>query len=194
MDQEGKRLLKVVQRNSTYMSSLIDDLLEFSKLGRHHIHKSVINMHRLVGIVWQEIIDGRADKVPAIVIGDLPDAFGDYALLHQVMINLLSNAVKYSGKARHPEVEIGGSLNGQHCIYYVKDNGVGFDTRYVHKLFNVFQRLHKKEDFEGTGVGLAIVKRIIEKHGGKVWAEGRLEQGATFFFSLPMDEEDSDVR
>jgi light-regulated signal transduction histidine kinase (bacteriophytochrome) len=115
----------------------------------------------------------------------LPNTEGDPALLAQVYINLISNAVKYSAKKENPEVDIGATEKDDEIVYYVKDNGAGFDMQYAHKLFGVFQRLHSNEEFEGTGVGLAIVQRIIVKHGGKVWAEGKPNEGAAFYFSLP---------
>jgi two-component system sensor kinase len=118
-------------------------------------------------------------------MGDLPPGWGDQSLLYQVMENLLNNAIKYTRARKTAVIEVGGQEEEKETIYYVKDNGVGFEERYADKLFGVFQRLHGREEYEGTGVGLAIVKRIIERHGGRVWAEGKVDEGATFYFALP---------
>ncbi|MHB8909729.1 MAG: sensor histidine kinase, partial [Syntrophales bacterium] len=120
-------------------------------------------------------------------VSPLPRAFGDRTLVRQVLSNLLSNAVKYSRPTGHAVIEVGGEVNDGETLYYVKDNGVGFDMRYYDKLFGVFQRLHGDEEFEGTGVGLAIVKRIVDRHGGTVWAEGKINEGAAFYFKLPAE-------
>lgn len=185
LDDEGKRLLGVIQYNTKRMGTLIDDLLAFSRLGRKDIQKSVVNMKELCQGVMIEL--SKAVKHNAEVrIGDLHAAMADYSLISQVMANLISNAVKYSSKAQNPIVEITSEQKDGAIIYTVKDNGTGFDMKYVHKLFGVFQRLHTQEEFEGTGVGLAIVQRIVHKHGGEVGAESQLGKGATFYFSLPL--------
>jgi light-regulated signal transduction histidine kinase (bacteriophytochrome) len=124
-------------------------------------------------------------SLPEVTLRPLPPARGDAALMRQVWINLLSNALKFSAKARNPRIEVGGEREAETNVYFVRDNGVGFDMKYAEKLFGVFQRLHRSEDYPGTGVGLAIVQRLVRKHGGKVWAQGALGEGATFFFSLP---------
>ncbi|MDZ4810978.1 MAG: PAS domain-containing protein [Bacteroidota bacterium] len=186
LDDEGKRLLEVVQYNAKKMGILIDDLLDFSHLGREEVQKTNVDMKELAEAALMEV--SRAIKHKAEVkIGNLYAASADYALMNQVLVNLISNGIKYSSKTKKPLVEIRSEqINGE-VIYSVKDNGTGFDMQYAHKLFGVFQRLHKAEEFEGTGVGLAIVQRIITKHGGKVWAEAKLNEGATFYFSLPIN-------
>jgi PAS domain S-box-containing protein len=184
LNDEVRRLLGNIQDNAVRMGMLIDHLLEFSRLGRRKPVKMPVDLTEMAHRVVRELEEGHQAK--AIVrIGILPLAEGDPVLLYQVLVNLVSNAIKYSGKKQAPEIEIGASENGGEIVYYVKDNGVGFNMEYAHKLFGVFQRLHGNDEFEGTGVGLAIVQRIIAKHGGRVWAEGRPGEGATFFFSLP---------
>jgi PAS domain S-box-containing protein len=182
VDDEGKRLLGNVRRNVTKMGSLIDELLTLSRIGMKDIQITTINMKELANTALEELneIKGNAE----VKIGELGNAQGDIALVKQVMVNLISNAFKYSNKKGKPKIEIGGVPNGPEIDYYVKDNGVGFDMEYSNKLFGVFQRLHDPQEYQGTGVGLAIVKRIITRHGGKVWAEGKENQGATFYFSL----------
>jgi PAS domain S-box-containing protein len=184
LDENGKRVLGVIQENAKRMGQLIDDLLAFSRLGRREIQKSYLDMSLLVTSVLEEInklIPNNAE----IKVGTLYPAFGDRALVNQVMFNFISNAVKYSSKRNNPVIEIKSREGEREVIYSVSDNGTGFDMLYANKLFGVFQRLHTTEEFEGTGVGLAIVKRIISKHGGSVWAEGEIGKGATFYFSLP---------
>jgi PAS domain S-box-containing protein len=185
-DAEGKRLLSVVRKNTNKMGVLIDDLLAFSRLGRKEVNKSLIDMTRLTESIFSEINKPISNKAN-IKINALSPVMGDYALIGQVMTNLISNAVKYSSKTENPVIEIKSEKKNGETIFSVSDNGAGFDMQYVHKLFGVFQRLHTAEEFEGTGVGLAIVQRIITKHGGKVWAKGELEKGATIYFSLPDD-------
>ncbi|MBI3509554.1 MAG: PAS domain S-box protein [Bacteroidetes bacterium] len=184
LDGEGKRLLGNIRYNAFKMGKLIDDLLAFSRLGKKEIQKSEIDMNELTEGVFIEFNKSAAHHAE-IRIGKLLPVYGDYSLIHQVVMNLVSNAIKYSSKNAHPAIEINSSKQDGNIIYSIKDNGVGFDMRYVHKLFGVFQRLHQTEEFEGTGVGLAIVQRIINKHGGKIWAEGEIGKGATFTFSLP---------
>ena len=185
LDDEGKRLLRVIQDNSRKMALLIDDLLAFSRLGRQPIEAVEVDMTALAQEVFQEVLASADHVSPRLVLGSLPAARGDRALLRQVWVNLLSNALKYSGTTKEPLIEVTGQLNGSQTIYSVKDNGVGFDMQYYAKLFGVFQRLHSAEEFPGTGVGLAIVQRVVTRHGGRVWAEGKLNEGATFHFSLP---------
>jgi PAS domain S-box-containing protein len=185
LDDHGKRVLKTIQENAIRMNKLIDDLLEFSKLDRKELNKSEINFEKLVREILREIENSSGTKA-RIIITPINPGFGDPSLLAQVWINLLSNAIKYSGKKEEPLVEIGCHREKNEIIYYIKDNGVGFDMKYSHKLYGIFQRLHKVTEFTGTGVGLALVKRIITRHGGRVWAEGKLNEGATFYFSLPV--------
>lgn len=185
LDENGRRLLRIVQENARRMGQLIDDLLSFSRLGRKEIQKSEVNMMFLTESVIEEIkaIHPHAQ----INIEGLHHAWGDESLLKQVLFNYISNAVKYSSKSRSPIVTIKSEIKNENIVYSVSDNGAGFDMEYAHKLFQVFQRLHSRKEFEGTGVGLAIVARIISKHAGKVWADGKIGKGATFFFSLPTE-------
>ncbi|HET6224792.1 MAG TPA: ATP-binding protein [Bacteroidia bacterium] len=187
-DEEGKRLLETVQSNAKRMGTLIDDLLAFSRLGKKDLLKTEVNMTANASSALTEI-NKTVDHRSAIMIEDLHNAQADYGLINQVFINLISNAIKYSAKKDKPIIRIHSEMKDGEIIYSVADNGAGFDMRYVNKLFGVFQRLHGIEDFEGTGVGLAIVKRIITKHGGRVWAEGKSGEGATFYFTLPLKDE-----
>lgn len=186
LDDEGNRLLMAVRNNAKNMGILIDDLLAFSRLGRKEVQKTTVNIKELV-----KKIVADASTIPEhkaeIKIGDLHTIKADQVLLSQVFANLLSNAIKYSSKSSTPIIEIQSQTNNKEIIYSVRDNGVGFDMKYAHKLFGVFQRLHHKDEFEGTGVGLAIVERIITRHGGRIWAEAVPGEGATFFFSLPVN-------
>jgi two-component system sensor histidine kinase/response regulator len=181
LNEEGKRTLNKIVQNSSKMNNLIDDLLKFSKLGRKELVKRDIDVIQLV----QGIVDELNPKAK-VVFHDLIQAEADPALITQVWINLLSNAIKYSSKKENPLVEVGSSRNNGEVIYYVKDNGAGFSMEYANKLFGVFQRLHKENEFKGTGIGLALVKRIVVRHHGRVWAEGKVDEGATFYFSLPV--------
>lgn len=183
IDNEGRRILDVIRRNAQNMGQLIDDLLAFSRLGRKQIEPTVIDMNELARDVCAQLESSYDTK--NLKIGPLPEATGDRTLLRQVFINLFSNAFKYSGKKKNAPIEVGGRSENGENIYYVRDHGVGFDMKYVDKLFGVFQRLHSSEEFEGTGVGLAIVQRIVHRHGGRVWAEGEVDKGATFYFALP---------
>lgn len=185
LDAEGKRLLSVVRSNSRKMGALIDDLLAFSKLGRQPINLVGTDMTALVHEVWSEIHADRPDGYNTLDISTLPTAQGDRSLLKQVWANLLSNASKYSGQQESPKVEVSGEENELESIYRIRDNGAGFDMKYYGRLFGVFQRLHTAAEFPGTGVGLAIVQRVVVRHGGRVWAESKVGEGATFFFSLP---------
>jgi len=183
-DGEGKRMLGSLQGQVRKMNNLIDNLLEFSKLGRKELRKLEIDAEGLVESVLHEL--SQADTYKAdIVSKPLPPMYGDRELITQVWINLLSNALKYSSKKENAQIEIGSRKDGNEVVYYVSDNGSGFDMRYADQLFGVFQRLHKANEFEGVGIGLSIVKRIITKHGGRVWAEAEVDKGATFYFSLP---------
>ena len=184
LDEECRRLLGVIRENSRKMSDLIDDLLEFSRLGRKPLSRTRIDMKQLVEAIFREIVtDGwRSHR---FVLGSLPPADGDAALLKQVWINLLGNAIKFSSKSQQPVIEVSGREDGAESVYCVKDNGAGFDMRYYDKLFGVFQRLHGPAEFPGSGVGLATVQRVVTRHGGRVWAEGKVNAGATFYFALP---------
>jgi len=184
LDAEAMRLIQTILRNSKRMGQLIDDLLAFSRLGRRELMRFEISVQDMVQSVVEEqrIIEG--DRPVEIRIARLPNAFADLTTLRQVWINLVSNALKYSRGRQRSIVEIGSFEKDRVLIYYIKDNGAGFDMKYYDKLFGVFQRLHSQKEFEGTGVGLAIVQRIIAKHGGRIWAEAKLNEGATFYFTL----------
>lgn len=184
---EAKRHLHIIQKGAGRMGELIDDLLEFSRLSRSALDRQAVDLERVIREVWSEL--RREDQVQSaeLAVGDLPRCRADRRLIKQVWVNLLSNALKYSRPRQEPRIEIGWREDEQqpgNAVYWVRDNGVGFDQQYVSKLFGVFQRLHRAEDFEGTGVGLALVRRIVQRHGGRVWAEGRLDEGATFYFTL----------
>ncbi|HZE84804.1 MAG TPA: ATP-binding protein [Puia sp.] len=185
LDGEGKRTLGVITSNARRMGQLIDDLLNLSRLGRQEIATVPVNMSRLVRSVIAEQLQSF-DKVLDIPVTDLLPASCDSSLIHQVWANLISNAIKYSARRENPEIQVGSYQTGTEIIYSVKDNGVGFDMKYSAKLFGVFQRLHKITEFEGTGVGLALVQRIVAKHGGRVWAASEVGKGSTFCFSLPI--------
>jgi PAS domain S-box-containing protein len=182
LDAEGRRLLGVVRGNAHRMGQLIDDLLAFSRLGRQQPVLLPVDMTSLAREVAQEL---RGARPVAVEIDELPRAQADLALLRQVWVNLIGNAIKYSAKKPDARVLVCGREEGASSVYSVRDNGAGFDMRYAEKLFGVFQRLHRADEFEGTGVGLAIVQRIVARHGGKVWAEGKPGEGACFYFSLP---------
>jgi len=184
LDAEGNRLLDVIQENAKQMGIMINDLLEFSRLGRKDTAKTFVNMSELFESALVEI-DSTISHSATVKIEPLPTVNADRTLLYRVAINLLSNAIKYSSKCDNPTVKIYSEPNDTGLTYVVADNGAGFDNEYVGKLFGIFQRLHSKEEFEGTGIGLALVKRIINKHGGEVWASGELNKGARFYFSLP---------
>jgi PAS domain S-box-containing protein len=184
-DKEGRRILDVIMNNAKKMGQLIDDLLAFSRLGRTDLVKENINMMAKVEALIADTRIQYPDKKLEITLHQLMPSMADQSMIKQAWINLISNAVKYSQKREVSQIEIGCKQGEKDNVYYIKDNGVGFNMDYLHKLFGVFQRLHKMEEFEGTGVGLAIVHRIIARHGGKVWAEGKVNEGATFYFSLP---------
>ena len=184
LPEEGKRHLERIRDGGRQMGVLIDDLLAFSQLSRQLVNRQKINTAKLVQNVLEELkpqLDGRRIEIK---IGELPACHGDPALLKQVWVNLISNAVKYT-RGREPAIiEIGCAPENNEDVYFVRDNGAGFDMQYADKLFGVFQRLHSADEFEGTGVGLAIVQRIIHRHGGRVWAEAKVNQGATFYFTI----------
>lgn len=183
LEEEGIRIIEAICSNTERMSNLIDELLAFSKLGRQELKKHPVNMNVLIQKVLIEMKRSVTHKAE-IRLGELPNVMGDENLIYQVMYNLISNAVKYSLKKEHPVIEIAGEEMNNEVTFFVKDNGAGFDMKYAGKLFGVFQRLHSIEEFEGLGVGLAIVKRVIEKHNGKIWADAKIDKGATFSFSL----------
>jgi PAS domain S-box-containing protein len=185
LDPEGRRVLGVISSETQRMGQLVDDLLAFSRLGRQKLESSDINMAAMAQAVFGEQAAQSPKRALQLELKPLLPAHGDRAMIRVVLRNLLSNAIKFT-KPRNPAlIEVGSRQEDGQAVYHVKDNGVGFDMKYAHKLFGVFQRLHSTEEFEGTGVGLALVQRVIHRHGGRVWAEGRVNQGATFYFSLP---------
>uniref|UniRef100_A0A7C3QTU8 histidine kinase n=1 Tax=Leptospirillum ferriphilum TaxID=178606 RepID=A0A7C3QTU8_9BACT len=189
LDAEAERVIGVIRNNTLKMSALIDDLLAFSRMGKKAFAWTLVDMDGLVREILQGILSDRADASSVTIdIGCLPPVWGDRALLAQVWTNLLSNAFKFSEKNEKPVVRVEGMAGPAEIVYAVRDNGVGFDMRYYDKLFKVFQRLHAQADFPGTGVGLAIVQRVVSRHGGRVWGESRPGEGASFYFSLPVRE------
>lgn len=187
IDEEGNRLLGIVMRNASQMGQLIDDLLDFSRIGRKDLTFSNINTQILVNEVIEELKTRETGRPIAFAVSDLPTVKGDLSMLKQVWINLVSNALKYTRNAPQAQIEIGGSAKEGSFVFFIRDNGVGFDMKYADKLFKVFQRLHNGTVFEGTGVGLALVHRIITRHHGKIWAEAEVNKGATFYFQLPLE-------
>ena len=187
LDEEGNRVLSVVISNAKRMGRLIDDLLEFSRLGRKEITRGMVDVNEQVTIISTELLDLEKNRKIDLKIHPLGTASIDAVMMRQVWINLIGNALKYSRNKETTIIEIGRKDENGKAIFYVKDNGAGFDMAYMDKLFGVFQRLHKVNEFEGTGVGLALVKRIVEKHKGSVWAEAKVGEGATFYISVSVD-------
>jgi len=184
LPQEATGYLKRVKDNGDYMGQLVDDLLAFSRLGRQALRTQKISTRAVVDRALAVIAPSIDKRTDALTIGDLPDCDADPNLLEQVFVNLLSNAFKYSKNKPAARIEVGARESAEGTVFLVRDNGAGFDMQYADKLFGVFQRLHKSQEYEGTGVGLAIVQRIVERHGGRVWAEAKIDQGATFYFTL----------
>lgn len=184
IDAEGQRLLNVIRSNAQKMGQLIDDLLSFSRMGRHEMVLSEIDMTGLARSVFEELKSATPERSIQFSLKTLAPARGDLSMIRQVFVNLISNTIKFTRPRETAVIEIGSRAEGDKNVYYVKDNGVGFDMQYVNKLFGVFQRLHSMEEFEGTGIGLALIQRIILKHGGTVWAEGKVNEGAAFYFTL----------
>jgi len=183
-DKDTLNRFNVIRSNALLMGQLIDDLLAFSRLGRKHISLTLLDVDALLRDVWKEMQNMNPDRNMVLTVNSIPPGCGDRALIKQVYINLLSNAVKFTRNRETAHIETGGYSDGNEVVYYVRDNGVGFDMQYCDKLFGVFQRLHSTDDFEGTGVGLAIVQRIAHRHGGRVWAEGKIDQGECIYFTL----------
>ena len=183
LDSSGSHAIDIIISTATRMNRLIDELLNFSKVGINELNKFEINTEVLVREALQEI--DSPNHHANVILNPLFPMLGDRALLNQVWINLLSNAFKYSSKKENPMVEIGSKRNENENIYYVKDNGAGFDMQQRNKLFSIFQRLHAEDEYPGIGIGLSLVSRIVVKHGGRVWAEGKVNEGAIFYFSLP---------
>jgi len=186
-DADSLRKFNVVRRSVQMMGQLIDDILTFSRLGRTPLSIAELDMDAIIREIWRDRTEGAPEKRPNLTMGTLPRCRGDLTLLRQVVENLIGNAVKFTRGREEPLIEAGGYTEGPEIVFYIRDNGVGFDMEYHDKMFDVFQRLHNTEEYEGTGVGLAIVKRLIHRHGGRVWAEGKPGKGATFYFALPND-------
>ncbi len=184
MDEDALHCLHMIRDNARQMGRLIDDLLAFSQLSQHPLRKERVDQEALVRAVLQSLQAEQKDRQIDLTIGELPAADADPRLLRQVWINLIANALKFSKSRETAVIRVGSETQDGAPVYYVRDNGVGFDMRYAHKLFGVFQRLHRAEDYEGTGVGLAIVQRIIARHGGRIWAQAEKNLGATFYFTL----------
>jgi PAS domain S-box-containing protein len=183
LDTEGNRIIDNIISNTKMMGQLIDDLLTFSKMARLETIYESIDMNHLVQRCLEDLTNEQSGH--ALTVATLPACSGDIAMLRQVWFNLLGNAIKYSSKKEKPQIEIGAIDDPNFHVYFIADNGVGFDMKYANKLFGVFQRLHRQDEFEGTGLGLALVKRIISKHGGDIWTEASPNQGATFYFKVP---------
>ncbi|HKO87096.1 MAG TPA: ATP-binding protein, partial [Burkholderiales bacterium] len=186
LNEEARFLLQKISSGANNMRQLIDGLLSYARLGRAHVSRAPFDMRTLVEEVVQQVREESGLHATQVNVGDLPSVSGDRALVAQVWKNLIDNAFKFSSKQDAPRVEISASTIEDECIYRVQDNGVGFDARFVDRLFGVFQRLHKQSEFEGTGVGLAIAQRIVHKHGGHMSAEAKEGEGAIFSFSLPL--------
>ena len=189
LDAEGRRVLDVVRSEALRMGQLIDDLLQFSRLGRQELRKAPTDMTALVGEVQAELRRGVPDRAVEFRLGSLPEAPADLALVRQVWVNLLDNALKYTRHRERALITVSGSVQDGAAVYSVQDNGAGFEMKHAGKLFGVFQRLHPAEEFEGTGVGLALVQRLVHRHGGRVWAQAAPDRGATFHFTLPLTPE-----
>ncbi|HLL23994.1 MAG TPA: ATP-binding protein, partial [Kofleriaceae bacterium] len=185
MSSEEARLLAVIRKNTQQMGQLIDDLLAFARMGRKDMTLGKVDMNALLDELVPEVMVGTEARAIDLRIAPLPAAMGDRALLKQVWLNLLGNAVKYTRGRERTVISISGEAAQFELLYRIDDNGAGFDMQYMDKLFGVFQRLHQGSEFEGTGVGLALVQRIVRRHGGRVWAEGKDGVGATFSFALP---------
>jgi two-component system sensor kinase len=185
LDEEGVRLLNVVRDNTKKMGQLIDDILLLSRAGRQEMKISELDMSSLAKNIYADFDQDTKGRTVIFSVDDIPRAMGDRALLTQVFTNLIGNAIKFTGDKDISKIEVGFKDAKDDNIYYVKDNGAGFDMKYYDKLFGLFQRLHTQEEFQGTGVGLSIVQRIVSRHGGRVWGKGELDKGATIYFSLP---------
>jgi two-component system sensor kinase len=189
LDDEGKRVIGIIRNNIARLNRMVEDLLKLSRIGSAELEMRRVDMNGLAAKTIEEIKCSVPDRNIEFKLGWLPDAHGSPTMLQQVMVNLLSNAVKFTRPKENAIIEVKGEMKVSEHVYSVKDNGIGFDMQHVGKLFGVFQRLHAQDEFEGNGVGLAIVYKIISRHGGRVWAEGRPNEGATFYFALPIESE-----
>ncbi|TRZ90363.1 GAF domain-containing protein [bacterium] len=185
LDEESMHRLDTIRENGIKMNQLIDDVLTFSRLGNESLAMTVIDMADLATDVWNELQENNPQRNISINVAHPMACYGDQKMMRRVLTNLLSNAAKFTTERQTATIKVGSYENEDEYVYYVKDNGSGFDMQYSDKLFRLFQRLHSDADYEGTGAGLSIVKRIVERHGGRVWAEGKVNEGATFYFSLP---------
>ena len=185
MDAEGRRKLRVVADNARRMGTLIDDLLQLSRLRRAPLSPGHVDMTALARATATAALAGASQRRVDLQVADLPPAWGDQAMLRQVLASLIGNAVKFTAPREAATIEVGARLEGAETVYFVRDNGVGFDMRHAHKLFRVFQRLHTEAEFEGSGIGLALAQSAIQRLGGRIWPEATVDEGATFSFSLP---------
>ncbi len=184
LDESGKRYLKEIRGGAQRMGQLVDDLLSFSRLSRQPLSKRTIDMVAIIKDVIEELKSQQENRSVHIGVDTLPACEGDASLLKQAWLNLISNALKYTRKCETARIEICSMRSDEEIVYFIRDNGSGFDMKYYGKLFGVFQRLHRPDEYEGTGVGLAIVQRVVTRHGGRVWGESSPGQGATFYFTI----------
>jgi two-component system sensor kinase len=189
LDDMGRRYLTLIRDNAVRMETLIDDILEFSRLNRQAMKSSDVDMGKIASEVFAELSALENDRDITFAAGCVPPAMGDESMIRQVLMNLISNAIKFTRKREKAVIEFGFQPDQGGGSYYVRDNGVGFEMQYANRLFGVFQRLHPASEYEGTGVGLAVVQRVISRHGGKIWAEGEVDRGAVFHFTLPGSKE-----
>jgi len=194
LDSEGTRVLHVISDSARKMGQLIEDLLEFSRVGRKELRASIVDMTNLMQSVINDLVASYPGRDICVSVGHLPACRGDQALLRQVLANLIDNSIKYTRNRSRAQIEVEGQSQPTENLYIIRDNGVGFAMEHAHKLFGIFQRLHTQEEFEGTGVGLSLVQRIVQRHGGRIWAEAKLNEGATFSFTLPRMEEGGELR
>ena len=187
MGDEGRRKIGIIRNAVRKAADIVEALLALSRIGYQAVRRTRFDTKTLVDQVCADLIAANGGANTEVSIGSLPETWGDHSLLRQVWVNLISNAIKYSGTRPCPRVQVFGFDTGEESVFCVKDNGVGFDMSKIDRLFGIFQRLHREGQFSGTGVGLAIVKRIVGKHLGRVWAESTLDEGAAFFFSLPRE-------
>jgi light-regulated signal transduction histidine kinase (bacteriophytochrome) len=185
---EAEKIIGVAKRSIGHMAQLVEDLLRLARLGRQPLSTQRVEMTELVHEVLEELLAATPERMIEIEVGELPACTGDMGLLRQIYFNLLSNSLKFTRDRKKPRVEIGARREESEHIYFVRDNGAGFDMRYSEKLFRAFQRLHKANEYEGTGIGLSIAHKIVERHGGRIWAEGEPDHGASFYFSLPISD------
>jgi two-component system sensor kinase len=189
LDDTGRRYLTLIRDNAVRMETLIDDILEFSRLNRQAMKSSDVDMGKIASEVFAELSALENDRDITFAAGSVPPAMGDESMIRQVLMNLISNAIKFTRKREKAVIEFGFQPDQGGGSYYVRDNGAGFEMQYANRLFGVFQRLHPASEYEGTGVGLAVVQRVISRHGGKIWAEGEVDRGAVFHFTLPGSKE-----